>query len=357
MLAGIAALVGVFWFDVSKAGESLIPEPASLAWRGIGITHARLIDERGRVRSEEWLNRETGVTRRVEYEVVGTSGVTLRETTLQDGTAVVRFGSLRPSRRFIYKDLHPSHPFLVDSSELLRPSRMLDAGLAKVSGAGQVGRRPTWNLTSTRASSRREGTSEFVMEVDQRTLLPIRYMSRTGDGEFHIDVRLEEMSEAELPPDFFSLGKGDWAYRDRRPALTKLPSVVPFRVYTLGPTFEGRRLRVLSFQKYKAESAAAISTEPELFLGYVAANERHVPIVLTEHKAGTDDANARLAAFRESGSAQDVVVDGVERTVFVIEDKTRVYFAVVVGGTLVKGRADLAIDEVVAMLRVLRPLQ
>lgn len=349
----VAVGVSLALGGATRANEATLPQTASSLWRGDGVVHARFVDDEGKLHSEEWLDQQTGATRKVEYDYA--PRVTVERVTVRNGTTVTTWTSLTPSKRFVYEAVDAGDQRLLYTSYLLRPSRMFDLRTARVEGAGLLAGLATWKVVRNSPSRDVAGVYTTTMEVDQKTFLPLRYVAEAGGEKASLTVTSERLARTAQTSQLFTVPDGSWTYRDKRIRLGDLTGAVPFTVYGLGASYRGLTAEAPNLQEQKVETAQGFPIEPELFLSYSTTGSGIPQIQLQEHAAGTPDAQFRLSKYRSQGTARTAVILGAERTVYLLDaDQPAVYFAVVVNDTLVKGRAAMPAAETLAMLASLR---
>ena len=315
------------------------------------ILHARFVGPGGVIAAEEYLDPRTNATRLVEREP---GPARVEHVTVREASRIVSWYTDGSSDVYEQRVLDPRDPWLENSSLLLRPSRMLAAGRARAIGRGAVDGRAVTTLEVS--SDGHDGETRVVVDVDRETDLPVRYTVTAGSQTTTIDVETEELPLSTLSPALFETERTP-TMSDRRVAYSELSAAVPFPVLTLGEAYRGVRFGATNLRQRKFEPGMPFQPKPELVVGYVRGSPFADPAVsLIQHQAGTEDANRRLAAFRAEGEARTAVINGAERTVYLLDaDRRPVYFATVVDGTLVHGSADVSADEVVALLSALRP--
>lgn len=145
--------------------------------------------------------------------------------------------------------------------------------------------------------------------------------------------------------------------QQQRLRLADAASAAPFPIFTLGRAYDGLQISRLTLDK-RSDSRAPFLLEPRIFFGYARGSiDGTYELDLTERRADGEQAQRELAAHRGEGTQHDVVIDGVERPAYVlVGDGKPVYFGVVADGTLITGRANLAVSDTLAMLESLRRL-
>ena len=359
-LLGLVVAAALALLSPTEAAASAGHEPgvqASPPWAGSTIVHARFRDSSGIVYAEEWLNRRTGATHRRR---LGPHGKTvIVEPTIAGGSRILRLRGRSSTYAYMSEVIDRRDPWLETTSSLLEPWRMLDNGRAAIIGTGHVNGRPSWTL---RLDVAQESDSLFVdsdmlVDVDHDTYLPLRMTVRHGPDTATTVVESDEVPESVLMTSLFETQR-PWSVRVTRIPYRELTGVLGFQPYTLGEEYAGLRFGATIFSEKRPNPDAAMQVEPELFLGYVRGNNIYgdPEIVLTEQAARTEDARRRLMAFRAEGREHELTIRGVTRIVYVLdEDRPTVYFAVVVGETLVKGRAPGPAADVLSMLSRLEP--
>lgn len=352
VLAGAAGSGGSIVASSSSALAEPLPPRASVLWRGAGVVHARFVDAFGSVVGEEWLNRASGDGRRVEYERTSTG--TVARTVVREGLTFARWTGPDPRRKYLYQAVDRDDAQLVQTSELTRASRMYDRRTARIESSGTVDTEPTWRVRIDKLGSHAPPDSELVVDVRKRDFLPLRYLSRSGRDESVLNIQLADVDPATLPAGFFSVDRSEWAFRDRRLRYSSIARSVTFRAYALGAAYLGLCALPATLHDQRTRER----TDTELFVGYARPGTETLAIQLTQQRAGTNDANARLAVYRSQGDAYRVSIRGSKRRVYVLRgDRERTFFATVVGGTLVKGYARLSRSRTLALLPDLRPVE
>jgi hypothetical protein len=341
--AGFAALLG--------ADEAAALARAQAAWQGFGVVHAKFVAPDGQVVGEEWLDRRTGATRSVRYDRLRT-GLETRFT-VQNGFRIVRWNTYAPGATYVARVFDRGDPWLSPTSRLLTVARALEANQARVVGRRELGR---LDLLQVRVNPSRApdipGGVHLFAELDQSTFLPVRFTVQAGRETETFDVVSEQLRPTAATRRLFTVNRR-WTLRDTRVRYAELATRAPFPVYTLRRSYQSFRFRAAGLHE-TTERNASFRIQPAVVLSYVGASGRP-ELTLMEHAAGTADARARLAAYAGQGNAYRVEVAGKKRTVFVLEDRRPLYFAVVVGSTLVKGStANLSRDELLAALADLR---
>lgn len=141
---------------------------------------------------EEWLERSTGSTHRRD-----TGGPACPRITIATSRAISF--DMCEQRRF-HRVRGAADRELRDSSDLLRPRRMLSLGQAKVEGPTTVD-----GLPATRVRiPMQDGTTQYA-DLNPRTRLPYRFVFlRDGVEIDHRKIRDRSKRRSSLPKDFFS---------------------------------------------------------------------------------------------------------------------------------------------------------
>jgi hypothetical protein len=326
---------------------------AQAAWQGVGVIHAKFVAPNGSVVSEEWLDRRTGATKRVSYDHLRT-GIK-KHIAVQKGLTIVRWNSHARDVTYVARVFDRRDPWLASASQLLQVRRALESNQARVVGYRQQAVRGVVQirLKPSRAPDDSQGTT-LIAEVDRSTYLPVRLTLQAGGERTTVDVVAENLRSSRATKALFAVGR-NWTIRDTKLRYADLVKRVPFPVYSFGRAYGRFALRGAGLHE-TTERNAEVRLQPQLFLAYGRDTGYAQPgLTLTEHAAGTADANARLAAFRAEGKAYRARIAGATRTVYVLdEDRRPIYFAVVVDRTLVKGNANLSRDALFAALSKLR---
>ncbi len=197
-----------------------------------------------------------------------------------------------------------------------------------------------------------------TIDVDQRTFLPLRFVTTTPRSIDVVRVETDETVDGAKSSALFSTD-GGWSYLNRRLDYRDLGNAVPFKVFSLGRTYRGLEIAQPTYLEDRdAYTPSGVKIQPEVFLPYTLPGESNgdAVIELTAQQAHTGDAELRLAAYRRYGLSHTVTMSGKERTVFFLGgSRYPQYFAVVIDDTLVQGRVKGSVSDAVTMLRDLRP--
>ena len=349
----LAAAVVVF--QRGDEGRAAVLATIQAKLRGDGVIHASFRDAAsGQLTSEEWLDKATGATRRVDY---GPDGRPER-VQVQRGLQVVSWFTRFPEKKSVHIALDPLDPAVLLSSNILRTRRMLEVGRARIVGERSARGRATWEVELDTDSA---GESlRTVVEVDKADLLPVRISAWVAGGAGSLSIESREVASERVDRSLFAL-PSDWFFRDESLRYQDLGEL-PFRVFTLGRSYRGVEFSFAVYQRHNVSSdstySSVIGTLPELFLGYTRGGRRDAePLIqLTEQDARTEDAKQRLQAYR-GGTRIEVTIEGRPIEAYLLDRESASgpeYFALVADETLIKGLAHLPRSEVVAMLGELR---
>jgi hypothetical protein len=322
-------------------------------WMGSGIVHAQFKGPNGRLSSEEWLNRRNGAVRIVTHETTGR--VKFQDVTVQDGLVLTSWSTIDPQQVYRQEFVDENDPALDVTSQLLRPWRMLRAGRAEVVSQRTLNAREVLSVRLS-ASAGGEGSADLMADVDPVTLLPLRFRVAVDGQTIDMPVELTEIPESTSTDALFEVPPTP-SFSETRLAYDELGRSVDFTVWALGPTYRSLAYGTGRVVQENGGSSGRLQPEPEVFVGYVQGDRYSEPIIeFTEQAAATEDGRQRLAAF-ERGVRHKVIVAGSERTVFLLdEDRQPVYFALVVGETLIKGVANVPATQLLRVLGDLRSM-
>jgi hypothetical protein len=253
VLAGAAATVAVA-VSAGSRGPGWTGTLESEPWRGVGVVHARWLED-GRVGGEEWLDRRTGASRTVRD-----FGLADSEIAVQDGLTAIRW---QPRARLgnVFELSGPLDSRRLVGSQLLAPWLYVKTGRARVLGTGELNGRPTLAVRNATGPDYDAPPAEAVTDVDEETFLPLR-VRLIAAGEVRRSIALEyaEVPRQTLPPRFFRPSLA-WAH-GRRASYRAVARSFPFPVYYLGERHAGGRLRMLQAMLGKFTGAG-----PERFRG------------------------------------------------------------------------------------------
>jgi hypothetical protein len=311
------------------------------AWDEGGTIHARFYSAEGDLVAEEWLDLESGKSRRVL--VGGDEG---DEITVQDGMRAVSWNSRGLGDVYEAVAFDPSDPWLARSSSLLRFKRLLKSGGVRIVGTRSTG--GTEAIVVRTESGPDEPSAEVEVVLDEATLLPIEATATDDDGPSTFRVVSERLAAA--PADDFYAPERKATIVDRRLRSPDLRSL-PFDAYTLASPPRDFSLRALGVRE-QTNVDSPFKPEPHLFVGYGSPSSGGDPAFeLVERAWGTDQARAELAAFAEA-EVRAISVGGRTVDVYVLGEGP-IEFALTVRGTLISGHADLGVDEVLGALATL----
>jgi hypothetical protein len=326
------------------------------AWSGTGVIHAKFISQSGDLAVEEWLDRQSGATRKVDFE--DPADHVNSEIIVQRGLTMTRWNTYAPDVTYVTRLAEETDPWLAPASLLLGVQRALNSGNAEILGGTTFRGRDAWKVRLKAQPAPEARTAPDVSAlVDQATLLPLRFIFSAPTGETGtLDVQAEDLAAGAKTDELFTTNRS-WTLKDTRLLFDELKTQVPFRAYTLGRAHNGLRFGTAALHETKGTSPR-FPLQPELFISYVHGGPYSDPdLTLTEHAAGTEDAESRVAAFKAEGTPRTVRIAGAQRSVFLLDPEGQhVYFAVVIGSTLVKGSANTSSDELLRTLMFLRPV-
>ncbi len=332
VVAGLAVVISSLGSESASALSQ-----AREKWQETGLIHARFVDSQGRIGAEEWLDRATGNSRRVEYD--NPLNRSSRYVTVRHGNRVARWSSRNPNRVFVFHTLGPNDPWSVQASELLGVKRALDAGRARLIGHRTVRGRPALIVSLAHRAASGEVALHPLALLDAKTFLPLRLSVMTSEGQAKVDIESQVVPRTLASRGMFHVSAQPY-FRARHLLYDALAASVPFPVYALGKRFGDLTFAVAELQELEGNGSTP-GTASELFTGYVTGDPfgEHV-LTLTEQDANTQDAQARYASFRERGTPDSVRIAGSVRPVFLFGDAAQgTYFATIVDHTLIKGRA------------------
>jgi hypothetical protein len=334
-----------------QAVEVVLTDPPS--WRGSGIVHARFLLPDGTVAAEEWLDRASDATRRVQREP---GPISVGWVKVTRGKRTQSWNSLAPARVYEYRaGSDVDDPWLLTSSDLLYAWRMLAAGRAQVVGSGNMGPRQTVHVRVD-PPARAAHSGHVVAELDASLHLPLRFMAVAPNSVSTINVELAFLRAREAPDDLFSFRT--WQFRQTRVAYERLACPVRFPVYGLGERHRDLRFDLGGAVETKRYRGRKTQVATELFLPY--ARERHAgdpELNMSEQAADTRDARARLRVYQRLGTPTRIRVAGGTRTLYVFgSGGSKRSFGIVIGRTLVKGVTTLTSAEVTDAVRDLKRL-
>jgi hypothetical protein len=348
--AAVAVLIAYLGFGNSVGdAPAAVTQRARAQWSGNEVIHAQIVGANGRTGAEEWLDESSDASRRLER--AGVPGkYRLDFVTIRNGFRIVGWSDSVVTKMDL---IDPNDPWLDTASTLLRIKRGLQTGRIRVSERTVIDGRSVWVL---RGRSSETGRVQ-ALYVDRETLLPVR-MDENGKVKF--TVRSEEVARASLPTSFFTPEreptKEQSFFHSQRLSYYEIGPRTPFAAFTLGQAFRGFRIGATTLET-RSDPNSPFPLQPYIWFGYVRGSDIYAsPVIsLKQLSANSEQAQRELAVYRAQGKAYNVTVDGAERTAYVLSARGGpVVFAVVVGDTLVKGRAFLAIPEVVSMLSELR---
>lgn len=346
-LVGVATLGGALL--LRQAGVDVgsgLEGAAKAAWSG-GVVHSRFVTSEGDVIAEEWVDLETGASRKVERGMGGA-----RDFTVQSGMTIAHWTSNDPSRVYRMELVDRNDPWLEHSSQLLSVKRAIDAGRARVSGSATVGGRLAWEAKLSPGPDA-PADLNVIAYLDQQTYELIGVAYTTGGVTRTLSVQSERLERSEAlatVPDLFAV-PDRWTLLNRRLDQRSLATAVAFTVYTLGPGYKGLRLSAPLLRLAKGGFDIPFEPTPHLAFGYAVRPYADPVIEFTQRSAAAEQSQRELAAFAREGDVLSVAVSGQRRDVHLFDaGRTPVYFALVVDGTLISGRADLSAAETLAML-------
>jgi hypothetical protein len=313
------------------------------AWGASGTVHARFYSSEGDLVAEEWLDRKSGKSRRVQL-----GGEEGDEITVQDGKRAVTWNSLGLGAVYETDAFEASDPWLLRSSSLLRFKRLLESGRVRIVGTRTVGGGKAIVVRS--ASGPDEPGAAVEVALDDTTLLPIEATAPAEGGSSVFRVESEVLSEP-LPKLYAPERKASIV--DRRLRSSELRSL-SFRAYTLASPPRGLRLGTLGVRE-QTDPEAPFRLQPHLFVGYTRRGSFGDPTLeLVERAADSEQAQAELAAFAD-GEVRSISVGGQPVDVYVLgDDPGPIAFALTRQRTLISGHADLPIDAALAALATLK---
>jgi hypothetical protein len=315
------------------------------AWAADGTIHARFYSSQGDLVAEEWLDRRSGKTRRVQ--VGGDEG---DEITVQDGKRSVTWNSLGLGAVYETVAFDASDPWLTRSSSLLRFKRLVEGGHARIVGTRSAGGRKA--IVVRTESGPDEPGAPVEIALDDETLLPIEAAAQAVDGPSVFRVESEELSEP-LPKAFYAPERKA-SIVDRRLRASQLRSL-PFRTYTLSSPPRGLRPATFGVRE-QSDPEAPFKLEPHLFVGYTQGRSSFADpaLELVERAADTDQAQTELGAFADA-EVRSISVRGDAVDVYVLgDDEGPVAFALTRERTLISGHSDLPVDVTLAALATLK---
>lgn len=314
------------------------------AWDEGGTIHARFYSSGGDLVVEEWLDLESGKSRRV---LMG--GGEGDEITVQDGKRAVTWNSLGLGAVYEAVSFDPGDPWLTRASSLLRFKRLLENGRVSVVGTRTVDGNEA--IVVGTESGPDELGAPVEITLDAATLLPLEATAQTEDGPSVFRVQSEELREP-LPEERYA-PEQEATIVDRRLRTSQADSL-SFRGYTLAVPPRGFRLATVGVRE-QTNSEAPFKPQPHLFVGYTQSPNSYADptLELVEREAGTDEARAEFAAFA-GAEVRSISVRGEAVDVYVLGDETGpISFALTQERTLITGHADLPVDELLASLATL----
>jgi hypothetical protein len=151
----------------------------------------------GRFDREEWLERATGATHRRD-----TGGPADARHTVANARWVVRYETHKGPRRdgpYLHRVRSRTDASLLDSSDLLRPMRMLRLGRAEVIGPLNVD-----DLAAVRLRVPWTYGTQYA-DLELRSRLPLRFVFIRNRQEVDVwKLRYRSKRRSSLPSDFFS---------------------------------------------------------------------------------------------------------------------------------------------------------
>jgi hypothetical protein len=336
VVAAIAATLSAALLVDAFSGAALAR--VKQAWAEGGTVHARFYSSGGDLVAEEWLDLESGKSRRVQA-----GGEEGDEITVQDGKRAVTWNSRGLGDVYEAVVFDPSDPWLVRSSSLLRFKRLVQRGDVRIVGTRSTG--GTEAIVVRTESGPDEPSADVEVVLDGATLLPIEATATDADGPSTFRVVSERLAAA--PTDNFYAPERKATVVDRRLRSPDLRSL-PFDAYTLASPPPDFSLRALGVRE-QTNADAPFKPEPHLFVGYRPSSGVGDPAFeLVERAWGTDQARAELAAFAEA-EVRPISVGGRAVEVYVLGEEP-IEFALTLRGTLISGYADLPLDETLAAL-------
>lgn len=199
VVGAVAAILILLTTVGEQSTQAAVAQSASEGFSTVGVVHARFLDASGRVKVEEWLDKRTGATRRVELGGVGGDQITV-----QDGRTIVSWNSRGLGAVWEARAIDPNDPWLEDASNLLRFRTALRSGRARVIGSATVQGKPTWVVKpEPRFGEETPVAVDVRAYLDKETLLPARILVRRGKDELSVPIVVEEAPEGTVPDSSF----------------------------------------------------------------------------------------------------------------------------------------------------------